>query len=298
MSDHSAAGVRDPSSPGGPSPRRSRRTAAPQPSFRGGAGEPLLLVHAGWTSWEMWKPFVAALGGRRDVIAPTLPGHIGGPELPFVVDPGPGRERFDVLVDALERHLDDHGVHEPIDVVGNSIGGWAALELARRGRARRVVAIGPMGMHDAAQGRALERRFRPRHRLARLSRPLAAAALSVPAIRRVALQDLVVDAGRLDAQFATRIAEAFTWADVPALFDAARAPDGSLDRIVRADEIDTPVLLLWGDRDTIADRTQMDRYLAALPDAELQVLHGAGHCPQLDDPAGVARAVSAFLQAG
>ena len=69
---------------------------------------------------------------------PTLPGHWGGPHL---------RRRdtnLDAFADGLEALLDDLG-GRPAHIAGNSIGGWLALELARRGRARSVVAIAPAG---------------------------------------------------------------------------------------------------------------------------------------------------------
>ena len=48
------------------------------------------------------------------------------------------------LVDDVERILDEHVIDRP-HVAGNSLGGWMALELARRGRARTVCALSPAG---------------------------------------------------------------------------------------------------------------------------------------------------------
>jgi pimeloyl-ACP methyl ester carboxylesterase len=48
------------------------------------------------------------------------------------------------MVDALEAQLDREGI-ERAHIVGNSLGGWLALELARRGRAHTVVALAPGG---------------------------------------------------------------------------------------------------------------------------------------------------------
>ena len=48
------------------------------------------------------------------------------------------------LADAVEVALDETGFETP-HVVGNSLGGWLGLELARRGRARTVTAVSPAG---------------------------------------------------------------------------------------------------------------------------------------------------------
>src|SRR5437870_1590148 len=113
-------------------------------AFRGGSGAPLVLVHAGWTCSRLWTPVLGALTAERDVLAPTMVGHWGGPAW------SGGRLTIGDFADGIERELDAAGFEQP-DVVGNSIGGMVAMELARRGRARRVVAICPMGMQTAAQ---------------------------------------------------------------------------------------------------------------------------------------------------
>jgi pimeloyl-ACP methyl ester carboxylesterase len=58
-----------------------------------------------------------------------------------------------------------------------------------------------------------------------------------------------------------------------------------------------PVVWVWGDADIFADPGFPARARATLPTSEVVVLPGAGHCPWLDDPATVAKAVRAFLDA-
>src|SRR5947199_9105508 len=111
------------------------------PLCRGGSGEPLVVLHGGGATWRLWKPAIEFLEPHFEVVAPTLPGHWAGPELP----PGPLRSP-QVLVDVLERTIDDAGI-STAHVAGGSLGGWLALELARRGRALSVVAIAPAGGH-------------------------------------------------------------------------------------------------------------------------------------------------------
>ena len=85
----------------------------------------------------MWLPQIAPLEAEHEVFAPTLPGHWGGPPAPR------GDElTMKTLVDATERQLDAAGI-ERAHLVGNSLGGWLAFELASRGRALSVTAISP-----------------------------------------------------------------------------------------------------------------------------------------------------------
>ena len=104
-------------------------------AYRGGAGTPLLCLHGFTDTWRTWELVLPALERRHDVLAPTLPGHAGGP--PLADEPGV-RE----LLDAIERALDEAGF-ATAHVVGNSLGGYLALQLAARGRAESVVAPRP-----------------------------------------------------------------------------------------------------------------------------------------------------------
>ena len=107
---------------------------------RGGSAEPILLLHPFMMSSHVWHevaPRLAA-GGRFEVFAPTMAGHNGGP---------PSRSWFldtTTLADHVEAQLDELG-WDTAHIVGNSLGGWVAFELERRGRARTLTAIAPAG---------------------------------------------------------------------------------------------------------------------------------------------------------
>src|SRR6266511_1402902 len=105
---------------------------------RGGEGEPLVLIHGIGSCWQVWEPVLPALEARHDVLALSLPGYGRSPALE-------GEPTVPALVDAVERVLDDAGI-DAAHLVGNSLGGWIAAELALRGRARTVVAISPAGL--------------------------------------------------------------------------------------------------------------------------------------------------------
>ena len=71
------------------------------------------------------------------MLAPTLAGHAGGPAIE-------GEVTDAAIADAVERAMDEAGF-ETAHLVGNSLGGYIALQLAARGRARSVVALAPAG---------------------------------------------------------------------------------------------------------------------------------------------------------
>ena len=51
------------------------------PTFRGGTGEPLVLVHGGGGTRRLWRTTIPLLEPHHDVLAVTLVGHFGGPEV-------------------------------------------------------------------------------------------------------------------------------------------------------------------------------------------------------------------------
>lgn len=120
--------------------------------------EPLLLLHGVTSSADAWVDVAPLLRDEFDLLIPTAAGHRGGPTVA-------GRVTVSALVDTTERLLDEHGIAKT-HIAGNSLGGWMAIELARRGRALSVCALSPAGFWtsgDSDEGHAT-------HTLARLRR--------------------------------------------------------------------------------------------------------------------------------
>ena len=111
-----------------------------RPPIHLGSGEPVLLLHPFLMSQTVWEVVARQLAdtGRYEVFAPTMAGHNGGPRVDtwFLSSA--------VLADHVERQLDELG-WDTAHIVGNSLGGWVAFELERRGRARSVTGIAPAG---------------------------------------------------------------------------------------------------------------------------------------------------------
>jgi pimeloyl-ACP methyl ester carboxylesterase len=96
-----------------------------------------VCLHGFTDTWRTWELVLPGLERHHDVLAPTLMGHAGGP-------PAPSAPTSDDVVDAVEAAMDAAGF-ATAHVVGNSLGGYVALRLAERGRARSVVALAPAG---------------------------------------------------------------------------------------------------------------------------------------------------------
>ncbi len=127
-----------PTPPRGPAPLRAAPSGALVRS-RTGRGTPLVLLPGFGEDSTAWLPALPALAARHEVILLDLPGFGTAPPLPSRLWP-----TSRALAKTVAAELDRLGVTRP-HVAGFSLGGRVGLELARRGRARSVVAIGPNG---------------------------------------------------------------------------------------------------------------------------------------------------------
>lgn len=259
--------------------------------YRAGSGEPLVLLHGFTGTWHHWRPVLGELAARYEVVAPTLAGHYGGP--PFDVN---GPLTFASSADHLERHLDEIGVGSA-HFVGNSLGGALTLELAKRGRARSVVALAPAGgwLEGDGEARRLARFFARQLRITRLNQRRIGTVMRRPSSRRLAMRD-VMRHGELVAP-ADAVDLALTSLRCPVAnkaIEAARADKGlSLQELGR---IACPVLLASPEFDRIlpAER-HAPRFRREIPGVESRMLAGCGHVPMWDDTHLVVRTISEFV---
>jgi pimeloyl-ACP methyl ester carboxylesterase len=259
--------------------------------FRGGAGEPLVLVHGYANTWRVWEPVLPALTERHDVLAPTLCGHLDGVPLADGVE-----ATVSALTDGVERAMDAAGF-ETAHVCGNSLGGWIALDLGRRGRARSVDCIAPAGGWE--QGSRAERRLKRLFTVGRKLNdrflPYAERLVRRPGVRKLLFRNVMRHPEHLTpAQAAARM-EAMTGCSVFWELMDTILRDGPPDWL---GEVDAPTLVAWPEFDRVLppeDHSQ--RFRAALRGAEWRVLPGVGHVPMADDPGLVSRTILDWAQA-
>lgn len=241
-------------------------------SVRAGQGPPLVLIHGLGGSLVIWEPVMDLLKPERDVIAVDLPGFGGS-------DPLPVGTRHSALEmgRALTAHLRSLGI-ERAHLAGNSLGAWAALEMAADGEAASVCAISPAGLWRKELG---PRAYNTRN-LGKRGRHVINAMLRTERGRRSLMRTTVARPELLSAGEARRWLSA--WLDAPAYDDAndmmRAAP------FDRAEEIDVPVTIAWGDQDRLVGPPRPERMPAGTRYFEVP---GWGHTPTRDDPEGVAR---------
>ncbi|MBS41998.1 MAG: alpha/beta hydrolase [Nocardioides sp.] len=256
----------------------------PTPSVRAGSGEPLLLLHPFMTSHDVWADVVPRLARGFDVLAPTLPGHWGGPHLPR------RQVSIEAFADGVEALLDREG-WDTCHVAGNSIGGWLALEMARRGRARSVTAIAPAGGWDRfspAQMR-VGAAFLSLAPLAMAGRVTGDVGSRLAAARRVALGVVSGDVAAVPRVRADALVRAATRcsAFLPYVWSDLRV--GGVRDLAAVHRSGVPVRLVLCERDRLLPpRLYGGRFLEALPDAEVVRLDEVGHVPMLEAPGLVA----------
>jgi pimeloyl-ACP methyl ester carboxylesterase len=246
---------------------------------RGGSGEPLVLIHGTGSSRAVWKPVRSRLERERDVIAVDLPGHGESPLAPWHIAPAPpGYARI------LVGFLDDLDI-EQAHLAGNSVGGWTALELAKLGRARSVVAIGPAGLWEVSPRSSYWSlrldRFGARRLDAALTRALRTRA------GRIALMGQVV--GRPQQLPPDDAIEMIRTMGRTRGFREHLELTTRL-RFEGGHEIRVPVTVAFGTRERLLPRK--GRLRGELPPHTRWIdLEGCGHVPMWDDPELVARTI-------
>lgn len=248
-------------------------------------------MHGFTDTWRTWELVLGALERRHEVLAPTLPGHAGAAPLP----PEPLRSDA-VLADAVERAMDEAGF-DTADIVGNSLGGYVALQLAARGRARSVVALAPAGgwaPDDIGYLETLEH-FITTQEFVKQAAPHAEAIMDSPHGRRLATRFTTVNFEHIPAELLVhQLRGVADCAAVGPLVEYARREGWSLDGAL----IECPVRVVWGTEDQLlswprAAARYREQWLAQ---ADWVVLDGVGHCPQLDVPLETAELILGFTQ--
>jgi pimeloyl-ACP methyl ester carboxylesterase len=236
-----------------------------------GAGPPLVFLHGGDYVAQN-RPFIDRLAQRFRVVMPRPPGFGNTPRPAW----------FRSVSDIAYLYLDLLGRLDLTDatLVGASFGGWVALEVAVRSTARiaRLVLIDSLGLKFGGRE---EREIADLYALPAdeaLRRQFADPARAVP-------DYAALDEGELTAVAHDREATAlYGWKPYmhnPALVHWLR-------RVAR------PALVLWGEQDGVVAPSYGERLAAALPQARFELIAGAGHHPQIEQPDRVAAAIERF----
>lgn len=249
-----------------------------------GEGRILVLLHGiGMSAETAWSPVLDKLAEKRRVIAFDIPGFGASEPLPGGADRSPKG-----LAEDLKRAFQKEGISEPVDVVGNSLGGFIALEFAKLGQTRSIVLLSPAGLWRGTAPRWAERnlnliRWTVRHpcrrrvakRLMRfricrtilLRIPVAAKGWRIPADEAVKMLNTFADATDFDAVAKALLKEQFRGGE-----DISKS---------------IPCTVAFGDKDWLL-RKKDSQYPDELPKHHCwKRLPGCGHVPMWDDAEAV-----------
>ncbi len=237
-----------------------------------GQGRPYLLLHGG-AGPQSVDSFAALLAGSADarVLTPLHPGFGGTPRPAALATMGGLAQLYAGLLD----HLDLTGV----TVIGNSIGGWIAAEIALLNSPRVAAVV----LADAA-GLQVD------------SAP-AADFFSLTMDQVAELSYYQPDKFRIDVDALPEPAKAAMAANRGALavYGGEAMADPTL--LGRLPAIAGPVLVVWGAADRMFPPEHGLAYTRAIPGAQFQLISGAGHLPQLETPGTLLRLLQEFLLA-
>ena len=263
-------------------------TTRPAHTIRSGSGEPLVLLHGILGSARMWRYVVPLLAEHHDTVAMTALGHRGGPA------PTQRPARIAHLVDDVERRMDELGF-DTAHIAGNSMGGWLALELARRGRARTVTAFSPAGTletgvpeHDGSRDRL--RRIVADTRRSRRMLPYMARSKRV---RRFGLRE--------NALLGERVRPRDFVASADDVLGCLIAEDilSTPETLAPLDPPPCPIMIAWARGDRILSlASNGERARERVPGADFRVFDHVGHVPMFDDPEWVAATILEVTGAG
>ncbi|MEZ0065933.1 pimeloyl-ACP methyl ester carboxylesterase [Streptacidiphilus sp. MAP12-20] len=250
-----------------------------------GSGTPLVLLHAFPLSSRMWQAQLDELpgsdGGDARVLAVDLRGF-GGTEL------GSDEPSLDLLADDIALLLDRAGIEQAV-IGGLSMGGYVAMAFARRHAARLsgLLLADTKGTADTDAARANRER-------------VATAVLARDSVRLLVDEQLPTPllgatTATRDPKLADHVAQIILESPPASVAWAQRAMAARVDSLQALREVQVPALVLVGAEDTLTPPSDAEALAAALPQAELTVLPGAGHLSALEVPEAFNTAVRGLL---
>jgi len=260
-----------------PTSRTMTSSPAPTPSkhnvrdvsvrvLRGGSGPPLLFLH-GANGMPPWARFFELLAEKCDVRVPEHPG--------FGTSDNPGwlRNTADLAMYYLD-FLEGLGAGK-VHLVGHSLGGWTAAELAVRNSAHvaSLTLIAPAGLRIKGMPSGDVFMWAPDEatRNVYYDQSIAERILALPMSEEAA-----------DIALTNRFASAkFGW--------EPRWYSPSLERWLH--RITVPTLVIWGADDKLFPQAYAGRWRERIPHAAVEIIPQCGHVPIVEKPEATARMI-------
>lgn len=249
-----------------------------------GGGNPLLLIHGAFSSLHTFDKWTPLLIRDHMVIRLDLPGF-------GLSDSMQGHDySIKALVGFMTKFMDHLGI-EKCDLVGSSLGGWLAWEMALRKSARvnKLVLIASAGFMEE------------------MSIPLPFKMARTPVLGKVMkyaikknvlrkfLNQIFVDQKQVTDELVDRYYDLITREGNPEAFYSL-ANSTYKSRTNKLKNLTAPTLIMWGEDDAWLPIENGYWFQVCIPDSKLIVYEGVGHIPMEEIPQRTARDLKKFLK--
>ena len=224
-----------------------------------GSGPPVVVLHHSWGS-PGWLPFHERLADKHRVVVPDMPGW-GGSERPaWARDP----RDIAIMVTRLLVRLELHDVK----LVGLGFGGYVAAELATMNPSRlaRLVLVGAAGLQPET-GEIMDQMMLSHRKY--IEESFRDAETYTDYVGEEPPDD-IRQLWDLSREMTARV----TWK--PYMFNRRLEP--------LLGDLDVPTLIVWGGKDKVVPFECAKQFDAAIPNARIEVVDGAGHVVELEEP--------------
>jgi pimeloyl-ACP methyl ester carboxylesterase len=240
---------------------------------KGGKGKPLIILHGelGWPGWPSWN---SALAAERTLLIPQHPGFGKTPMADWIMS-------IRDLAGFYQRYVREQRL-APVDVLGHSLGGWIAAEMAACDpkQFHKMLLVAPTGIRP------------PEGEIMDMFTVTARTYLSRGAANASAAEFAKLFGGehtpeQFEAWEDAR-AETARLAWEPYMFNP------SLPHLLEGIE-GLPTMLIWGKQDPVVPISAAEVYRRAIRGSEIAAIDNCGHWPGAEQPAEFLKLVRSFL---
>ena len=250
-----------------------------------GAGEPVLCLHGGGpgaTAWSNFKQNIPVItGANRRMLMMDMPGYgkSGFPD-------GCSEDFFDFMGEMIDAFLGALGIGGAVDIIGNSLGGQAALGLERINSAR-IKHLVLIGSQPTSAGLVIQPQ--PQEALRNIFNYYAGEGPTLDKMRRL-VESLLYDASQVTEE---TLQERFEASKDPGQMRLLGLP--RRDLYSELDQIACPTLLVWGQEDKGGALEVGLQLLKRMQDARMHIFQRCGHWAQVEHQAEFEQVVLNFF---